>query len=71
MRVSAKGKIERIGLVVAVIGVFIAAAAFINDMLSDRAKQESPASVTQSTSGNDSPTVANTKGTVTINGAPR
>ena len=70
MQPSRKRALEKATLLVAIIGVLIAAAAYINDLRTDHGRSDAP-SVMQTTSGANSPAISGVSGDVTVNGGTR
>ena len=71
MQPGRKRTFEKVTLLVAIVGVLIAGAAYVNDLLSGHSKPEAPTSLTQTTSGSGSPAIAGVGGSVTINGGTK
>ncbi len=65
MRVAESPTLQKAGLVVAILGIVIAAIALINDLTSHDRRADREV-INQSTSGDDSPAIANVRGSVTI-----
>lgn len=70
MQPGTRRTLEKVTLLVAIIGVLIAGAAYINDLRSDHPQPETPG-VRQTTAGAGSPAIANVNGNVTISGASK